>query len=55
MQIVPRGEFEDFPHTRYSGRHGTITGKRGNAYIVELKDGGLIKKFIASPVHFRKV
>jgi len=55
VQLVPHGEFEDFPHTRYAGRVGIITGKRGNAYIVEVKDGGLIKKFITSPVHLKLI
>ena len=55
VQLVPKGEFPDFPHTRYSGRVGKITEKRGNSYIVEVKDGGLIKKFIVSPVHLREI
>ena len=55
VQLVPRGEFEDFPHGRYSGRVGKITSKRGDSYVVEVKDGGLIKKFIVSPVHLKLI
>jgi len=55
VQLVPRGNFEDYPHTRYAGRVGKIVDKRGNSYVVELKDGSVVKKFIASPVHLRLI
>ena len=54
VQLVPRGEFEDFPHTRYAGRVGKIIGKRGNSYIVRVMDGSIAKKFIVSPVHIKQ-
>jgi len=43
------------PHHRYHGRIGLVIEKRGRAYIVEIKDGGKIKKIIASPEHLRVV
>ena len=55
VQVVPRGEFEDFPHMRYAGRVGIVTQRKRNSYVVEIKEGGKIKKMIASPVHFKKV
>ncbi|MEM2974021.1 MAG: hypothetical protein QW112_00110 [Candidatus Micrarchaeia archaeon] len=55
VQIVPRGNFEDFPHMRYAGRVGKIAARRGNCYIIEVRDGNLVKKLIASPVHIRKI
>ncbi len=36
VAIVPKGVFKDIPHPRYRGRVGTVTGKRGGAYVVEL-------------------
>jgi large subunit ribosomal protein L21e len=48
---VHRGQ----PHHRYHGRVGLITEKRGRAYVVEIKDGGKIKKIIASPEHLKVV
>ncbi len=39
------------PHRRFHGRMGTILEKRGRAYVVALKDGGLVKKIIALPDH----
>jgi large subunit ribosomal protein L21e len=41
------------PHSRYKGRVGTITGKIGRSYIIEVKDGSTIKKIIARPEHIR--
>jgi large subunit ribosomal protein L21e len=35
VAIVPKGIFNDIPHPRYRGRVGTVTGKRGSAYVVE--------------------
>lgn len=43
------------PHSRYKGRVGTIAGSRGRSYIVEIVDGGKIKKVIARPEHLRTV
>lgn len=55
VQIVPYAKYEDFPYPRYSGRVGSIVGKQGNAYIVEIKDGKVKKRIITSSVHLRKV
>lgn len=41
------------PHVRYQGRTGRVVEKRGMAYVVEIKDGGKIKKIIARPEHIK--
>lgn len=41
------------PHSRYRGKVGTIAGKRGRSYIVEIRDGSKTKKVIARPEHLR--
>lgn len=43
------------PHHRYQGKTGLVTEKRGRAYIIEIKDGGKIKRIIASPEHLKVV
>ena len=43
------------PHPRYRGKHGTIVGRRGNSYIVQIRDGNAIKKLISRPVHLEPV
>ena len=43
------------PFPRFKGRMGKIVGKRGKSYVVELKDGGKIKKFISRPEHLKAI
>ncbi|MEM2908918.1 MAG: hypothetical protein QW590_00555 [Candidatus Bilamarchaeaceae archaeon] len=38
------------PH-RYAGRRGRVVEKRGNSYVVEILDGGKIKKIITTAIH----
>ena len=40
---------------RLQGRTGIITGKRGQSYIIELKDSNKKKTFIIHPVHLKKL
>jgi large subunit ribosomal protein L21e len=42
------------PHRRFMGKHGTIVDRRGNSYIVQVRDGGKYKKIICAPIHLRK-
>lgn len=53
VQLVPNSKFEDFPSPRYAGRVGTVVGKQGSAYVVELKDGRLTKRFITTAIHLK--
>ena len=41
------------PHRRYVGKVGTIIGKRGRAYIVEVYLGNKRKELILLPEHLR--
>ncbi len=43
-----------FPR-RYRGMHGIIKERRGRSYVVEIMDGGKIKKIITNPAHLKKV
>ncbi|MBU4490902.1 MAG: 50S ribosomal protein L21e, partial [Euryarchaeota archaeon] len=36
---------------KFQGRTGKVKGQRGRAYIVEVRDGGLMKEVIALPEH----
>jgi large subunit ribosomal protein L21e len=40
---------------RLQGCSGIIVGKRGRAYIVEVKCGGLRKKYIIEAIHLKKL
>ena len=39
------------PHPKFHGRTGTVIDQRGRAYIVEVRDGGLMKEIIVLPEH----
>lgn len=43
------------PCARFHGRIGSVAGKRGSAYMVQIKDGGRLKMVITHPVHLKKV
>jgi large subunit ribosomal protein L21e len=39
------------PNPRFQGSIGTITGKRGKSFLVELKSGGKAKQVVSKPEH----
>ena len=41
-------------YPRFQGRHGIVEGKRGNCYIVKIKDLNKTKSMIIHPVHLRR-
>jgi len=44
----------NFPE-RLQGRTGTIKDRKGNSYIVKLKDKKKEKEFIIKPIHLKKI
>jgi large subunit ribosomal protein L21e len=46
---VPEGRF----HPRFNGHTGTVVGKQGRAFKVEITDGSKEKVLIAKPAHLR--
>jgi len=47
---VRKGRF----HPRFNGHTGTVVGKQGRAFKVEITDGGKTKTLIARPAHLRR-
>lgn len=39
------------PHPKFQGRTGKVVCRRGRAYLVEVRDGGLMKEIIILPEH----
>ena len=39
---------------RFHNKTGIITGKQGDCYELQIKDGGRIKTLIVHPVHLKK-
>ncbi len=53
--VIEPSVHKGMPHPRFHGRTGTVVGKQGNAYVIEIRDGGKMKKIIALPVHLKRV
>lgn len=43
------------PDKRFHGYTGTVEGRRGRAYVVAVRQGGIVKRVIATPEHLRKL
>jgi len=43
------------PHRRFYGKVGTIMGKRGKAYVLQVVDGDKTKTLIARPEHLKRL
>jgi large subunit ribosomal protein L21e len=52
--IKELSEKSGFPE-RLQGRTGVVTGKKGKAYIVEIRDKNKLKKYIIKPIHLKKI
>jgi large subunit ribosomal protein L21e len=48
------GQTSDLPR-RYHGRTGVIDKGQGKAFVVKVKDGGKVKKFIVKRIHLKKL
>lgn len=42
-------------HQRFHRRTGIVTGKRGECYVIQVKDGSKTKTLFVNPVHLRKI
>ncbi|MEM0350259.1 MAG: 50S ribosomal protein L21e [Archaeoglobaceae archaeon] len=52
IDIEPASQ-KGMPHPRYQGRSGIVVGKRGRAYLVQIKDGSILKTLISRPEHLK--
>ncbi|MDD5023040.1 MAG: 50S ribosomal protein L21e [Candidatus ainarchaeum sp.] len=41
------------PHLRYQGRTGVVHEKRGDGYLVSVKDGNSVKSILATAYHLK--
>ncbi|MCD6248309.1 MAG: 50S ribosomal protein L21e [Hadesarchaea archaeon] len=48
---VPKGQ----PHPRYHGKIGVVVERRGRAYVLQIRNGGMTKKVISRPEHLKVV
>lgn len=43
------------PYKRFIGKSGLVTNKKGNSYIIKIKDGNKEKEVITRPEHLKAV
>ena len=55
IDIRPGPTISKAPHRRYQGRVGTIVGKRGRAYVIEIILGGKKKTIITTKEHIKPI
>ncbi|MEM3362229.1 MAG: hypothetical protein QXV64_02785 [Candidatus Anstonellaceae archaeon] len=56
VAILPHPAYPNgMPHPKYKGRVGTIIGKRGDAYEIQIRDGNKLKTLIATPEHIKEI
>lgn len=41
------------PHRRYHGNVGTVVGKRGRAYVVDVTQGDAVRRIFVPPEHLK--
>lgn len=46
---------QGMPHIRFQGRTGTVLQRRGEAFVVEIRQGNKRKQVLARPEHLRAV
>ncbi|MFW9928316.1 MAG: 50S ribosomal protein L21e [Candidatus Thorarchaeota archaeon] len=42
------------PHRRFQGKTGVVEARRGNSYLLKVKDGNKLKTIISRPEHIRQ-
>lgn len=53
--IAPQAYQIGLPALRYANKYGTVVTKRGESYVVEIRDGNKKKRLISHPIHLRLV
>ena len=55
VNIVINPSIHDgMPHHRFHGKTGDILERRGNSYMVKIRDGNKLKDIIVRPEHLKK-
>jgi len=50
---IDPGVHKGMPHPKFHGRTAKVLGRRGRAYILEVRDGNMMKRIIAHPQHLK--
>ncbi len=41
------------PHPRFHGKTGKVLGNQGRAFLIEIREGKMLKKIIVGPEHLK--
>lgn len=52
--VIDPSVHRGMPHVRFQGHTGTVMGKQGNSYRVQLRCGKKVKTLIVRPEHIRR-
>jgi len=52
--VIDSSVQKGWPHNRFHGLTGTVVGKRGGSFLVDVRFGGKIKQAIVRPEHLRR-
>ena len=51
--VIDSSSQRGMPFRRFQGLTGTVQGKRGRSFVVQIRDGEKLKKIIARPEHLK--
>lgn len=52
--VIDPSIHQGMPHIRFQGHTGTVVGKQGNSYRVQLTSGKKLKTLVVRPEHIRR-
>lgn len=52
--VIDPSVHRGMPHVRFQGHTGTVMGKQGNSYRIQLRSGKKVKTLIVRPEHIRR-
>ncbi|MFQ5891282.1 MAG: 50S ribosomal protein L21e [Candidatus Methanofastidiosia archaeon] len=51
--VIEPSIHKGMPHPKFQGLTGKVLEKRGNSYLIEIRDGGKLKRVISRPEHLK--
>ncbi len=52
--VIDASVQKGWPHHRFHGMTGTVVARRGRAYVLDVRFGGMVKKAVVLPHHLRR-
>jgi large subunit ribosomal protein L21e len=55
IKIQPNIKNKGYPYIKFHGLTGKVVDKRGDAYVIQVRDKSALKTLILKPVHLKKL